>query len=387
MAVSAINNAFSGAKAPTTAGSGWWEPIIEVGASVLGAVMDNNGVNAATKAATGANNEAIALNRDVFNTNLQLSKPFYQGSGNAFNLLSNISGMPAQDFSFPSAISGGGYGSNGASAANNWGAGQPVQGHSGGGGANAFTGAAGAAIGNVFGGPIGGAIGGALGGMFRNGGDNWQTIATGAPSGYDYDAYFATDPGLAQEWNKPDVQSLFNGNRDAYLYWHSQGGGGKWAPRELSKTAASGDASQVAGSTSPIMGDPLKMFWDSPDGKLATNQFLTIDNPAIKGAFATAGKSISGAQQIALSDRGAALSGNAFNNYRGGVERLAGFGTTASGQAQNAGNSFANNVTPTMQTNGVIAGGAAQAKNNNWTNAFKNAATGVYDYAKGAGWV
>lgn len=386
MVVSAITNAFSSAApAASSAGTGWWQPILEIGANVLGAVMDNNGVDAAQKAATGANNESIALNRDIFNTNLQLSKPFYQGSGNAFNLLSNIYGMPAQNFSFPSAISSGGYG-GGASAANNWGAGQPVQGHSGGGGANAFTGAAGSAIGTVFGGPIGGAIGGAIGGMFRDGGDNWTTIATGAPQGFDYASYMQA-PDVAAEWAKPDVQSLFGGNQDAYANWHYNKFG-KNEGRTLNPSAEPATGSGGAtGSTSPIMGDPLKMFWDSPDGKLATNQFLTIDNPAIKGAFATAGKSLSGAQQTALADRGAAMAGNAFNNYRGGLQTMAGMGTTASAQAQNAGSNFGSAVSPTIQANGAIAGQAAQTKNNNWTNAFKNAATGVYDYAKGAGWV
>lgn len=221
--------------------------------------------------------------------------------------------------------------------------------------------------------------------MFRDGGDNWITIATGAPQGFDYAAYMQA-PDVAAEWAKPDVQSLFGGNQDAYANWHYNKFG-KGEGRTLNPTSSSGTGAGAASGASTTTQDPLQLFWDSPDGKLATNQFLTIDNPAIKGAFATAGKSLSGAQQIALSDRGAALSDNAFNSHRGGLERMAGYGTEASGQAQNAGNAFANNVTPTIQTNGVIARNAAQTKNNNWTNAFKNAATGVYDYAKGAGWV
>ena len=395
MAVSAITNAFAGkSAAPATSGSGWWEPILNIGANILGnvagAALANDGIDDQNDAVRDANNASIALNRDVFNTNLALAKPFYQGSGNAFNMLANIYGMPAQDFSFPTVSnSGGSYGANGASAANNWGAGQPVAGHSGGGGPNAFTGAAGAVAGNMFGGPIGGLIGSTIGGLFRNGGDNWKTIATGAPEGYDYDAYWAANPDLAADpkgWSKPDVQALFGGNRNAYIHWFANKSPDR-APLQKVAAPAGGGAGAGSGAAQQPLGDPLELFWNSPDGKLATNQFLTIDNPAIKGAFATAGKLNSGAQLKALADRGQAMAGNAFNGYRGGLERMAGYGQTATSQAQNAGNAFANNVSPTIQNNGVAAGQAAAARNNNWVNAFKNSTTGVYDYAKGAGWL
>ena len=114
MAVSAITNAFAGKSAPSS-GAGWWEPILNIGANILGnvagAALANDGIDDQNDAVRDANNASIALNRDVFNTNLALAKPFYQGSGNAFNMLANISGMPAQDFSFPTVSnSGGSYG-------------------------------------------------------------------------------------------------------------------------------------------------------------------------------------------------------------------------------------------------------------------------------------
>lgn len=390
------------------AGDPFWDAILTVGTQVLGNVVSssiaNDGVNKASDAATAANAQSLALQRDIFNTNLNLSKPFYQGSGNAFNLLSNIYGLPAQNFSFPGAAGGGSSG--GLSA--NLGAGQPVAGHTGGGGSNGFAQAAGGIAGSFFG-PIGSSIGSALGGLVQNGGDNWQTVATQAPAGYDYEAYMQS-PGLKEEWAKPDIQALFGGNRDAYAYWHANGGNlnGKqsWAPNMEYLTEVTSKNPQFAGdkTTMPVGGaqlagqsgnafsatgtsDPLQLFWNSPDGQLAKNQFLTIDNPAIKGAFATAGKSLSGAQQKALADRGAAMGGNAFNNYRSGLQTMAGMGPSASGQAQAQGNAFATNAGNIMQNTGAVNAKAALQTNANWGNAFNNVASGAYDYAKGQKWI
>lgn len=377
----------------------WWSDILNIGAQVLGNVVSgsiaNNGVKDAASAQTAANEQSIALQRDIFNTNLGLSKPFYQGSGNAFNLLSNIYGLPAQNFSFPSSPIGGS--SSGGGLSQNLGAGQPVAGHTGGGGSNPFAQVAGGIAGNIFGGPIGGAVGNALGGLIRDGGDNWTTVATQAPAGFDYGAYLQ-QPDLAAEWAKPDIKALFGNNPDAYANWHYNQFG-KTEGRTLNPTTptdtgtgTSTGGTQTTGQTGNAFSttgtsDPLQLFWNSPDGQLAKNQFLTIDNPAIKGAFATAGKSLSGAQQKALADRGAAMGGNAFNNYRGGLERMAGYGTSASSNAQQAGTSFANNASATIQNTGMVNANAATARNANWGNAFNNAAGGVYDYAKGQKWI
>lgn len=380
------------------AGDPFWDAILNVGAQVIGNVVSgsiaNDGVNKASDAATAANTQSLALQRDIFNTNLGLSKPFYQGSGNAFNLLSNIYGLPAQNFSFPS--SGVGGASSGGGLSPNLGAGQPVAGHTGGGGSNPFAQVAGGIAGNIFGGPIGGAVGNALGGLIRDGGDNWTTVATQAPAGFDYATYLQ-QPDLAAEWAKPDIKALFGNNPDAYANWHYNQFG-KTEGRTLNPTTPTDTATGGTPTTGTTgtggnafsttgTSDPLQLFWNSPDGQLAKNQFLTIDSPAIKGAFATAGKSISGAQQKALADRGAAMGGNAFNNYRSGIQQLAGIGPSVSGQAQAQGNAFATNAGSIMQNTGAINANAATARNANWGNAFNNAAGGVYDYAKGQKWI
>jgi hypothetical protein len=233
--------------------------------------------------------------------------------------------------------------------------------------------------------------------MFRNGGDNWTTVATQAPGGFDYGTYMQ-QPDLAAEWAKPDIKALFGGNQDAYANWHFNQFG-KGEGRTLNATTGGQDKSTMPVGGAELAGqsgngfstsgasDPMQMFWNSPDGQLAKNQFLTTDSPAIKGAFATAGKSLSGAQQKALADRGAASAGNAFNNYRSGLQTMAGMGPSASSNAQAAGTNYANNASLTMQNNGIANANAATQKNANWGNAFNNAASGTYDYAKGQKWI
>lgn len=403
----------SGASGGGSTGS-WWDPIINIGAQVLGGVagatIANQGANAQADATREASAQSVALNRDIFNTNLALSKPFYQGSGNAFNMLSRIYGMPTQNFSWPA--NGSNVSTSGTPLSWNLGAGQPVAGHSNVNGTGSIlTSGLGSAAGYMIGGPVGGIIGGTLGALVRPSGDNWQTVATQAPAGYNYDAYMKGS-GLDAEWAKPDVQALFNGNRDAYAYWHANGGvlNGKqsWAPamnylQELTDkvpmpgsdktTLPVGSAQQETatgtggGTSNAFMSeDPLQLFWNSPHGQLAKNQFLTIDNPAIKGAYATQGKAVSGAQQKALADRGAALGGNAFGNYVSGISQMAGLGPTVTSQAQSSGNAFANNAGTAIQNAGIAAGNASATRNNNWANAFNNVAAGAYQYGKDANW-
>lgn len=402
----AFQTASQVAATPSAGGGGWWEPIINIGAQVLGSVagasIANNGIDKQVDASREASAAATQLQRETRDINLALNKPYYQGGGNAFNMLSRIYGMPTQNFSYPTGNSfGTGSATDGSQMLPNYGAGQAVQGHSGGNGQGAAIGSAlGAAAGSflpVVGPWVGSALGGLAGGLIGGrGGDNWQTLATQAPAGYDYDAYFASDPGLASEWAKKDVRSLFNNNRDAYLSWHARGGDGAWAPTELTKLPGADKSTQPvggaelagqSGDNSFLTADPLQLFWDSPYGKLATDQFLTVDNPAIKGSFSTAGKGVSGAQQKALANVGRATGGNAFNNYTSGLSQMAGLGPMASTQMQNASNTFATNAGNNMINAGNVAGQAAAARNSNWSNAFNNAATGAYDYAKGAGWV
>lgn len=376
----------------TTSQSGGWGDfiplIVNAGSALLGGYASSKGATDQADAERKAAEEAARLSREVYYDHRGLARPGYMTGGAATNALANIFGLPAQDYgaAYGGAYSGGyGAGGSGPSAANNWGAGQPVAGHSGGGGPNALTGAIGAGIGNVFGGPIGGAVGGALGGLVRNGGDNWQTLATGAPQGLAYDEYFNSQPGFATEWAKPDVQSLFNGNRDAYIWWHANGGNinGKqsWAPNTdwLSRqnvnptTGAVEPAAGTGQSGANALADPMKAFTDSPYGKIATSGFRGVDVPEINGAFARGGKVLSGAQSIALDERGKARLGGAFNDYTNGLRSLAGMNQTASSQIGSAAGQYGVNA-----GNAIIQAGQAKG------NALKSGWDGISQGINGA---
>lgn len=367
-----------GANTASSGGWGDWLPLlVEAGTSLAGGWLSSQGNVASANANADAAQQVIDLQRGIYNDQRNLARPGYMTGGAATNALANIYGIAPQNYE--AAYSGGGAalgGSNAQGLATNWGAGQPVAGHSGGGGSNALAGAIGAGVGNAFGGPIGGAIGGALGGLIRNGGDNWKTIATMAPEGYDYDAYFATDPGLAKEWSKADVRSLFNGNRNAYLYWQSQGMGGKFAPNGMLKPldgyeiganglpTASAPAASTTNSGTPsgsnALADPMKAFEATPYYDMAVKGFRGVDTPEVNAAYSRGGKVLSGAQSIALDERGKNRLGGAFNDYTNGLRSLAGMNQTASTQIGSAATNYGSAAGGAI-TNGGIAKGNALA--------------------------
>ena len=382
-------NGAGGTAAPATSG-GWGdvlEWLVPAGASLAGGWLSGQAGAQGANAQADAANASVGLSRDIYNDQRNLAKPGYMTGGNASNALAAIYGFAPQNYQ--AAYAGGGYGTgyganpNAPSASNNWGAGQPVAGHTGGGGPNALAGGIGAGIGTAFGGPIGGAIGGALGGLVRNGGDNWTTLATGAPEGYDYDAYMNQNPGLAAEWAKKDVQSLFNGNRDAYAYWHYNqfGPSGKnegWQLNPLEGYTVGPDGLPATGSTTGTTGssganalaDPMKAFTDSPYGKIATSGFRGVDQPEVNALYSRGGKVLSGAQSIALDERGKARLGGAFNDYTNGLRSLAGMNQTASSQIGSAASQYGANAGNAMMA-------AGEAKGNALSSAYGGIAQGI----------
>jgi hypothetical protein len=251
----------------------------------------------------------------------------------------------------------------------NLGAGQPVQGRSGGGGSNAAAGAVGSIAGTFLGGPLGSAVGGALGGMIRDGGDNWKTVATQAPGGFDYAAYMQ-QPDLQAEWAKPDIKALFGGNQDAYANWHYNQFG-KNEGRTLASTTdtksnmPTGGAQQVQGGAS----NPLAEFYASPYAKLAT----TINDQQfdqIKGNLGAAGKSISGAAEGRYAKTLAGNTYGAFGDYTNQLANLAGMGQTNSQLASTAAGNYGANA-----GNAMMQGGNARA--NALTSAYQGYGQGL----------
>ena len=355
-----------GSSAASSGGWGDWLPLlVDAGSSLAGGWLSGQGGTASANANADAAQQVVDLQRGIYNDQRALYGPGYKTGGAATNALASIYGLPTQDYE--AAYSSGGSNSAGMSDeqgyATNWGAGQPVAGHSGGGGSNALASGIGAGIGNVFGGSIGGAVGGALGGLFRNGGDNWKTLATSAPKGYDYDAYYNSDGGLASEWAKADVRSLFNGNRDAFLYWKAQGSGGKFAPVELTKlptaqptTPATGTAPTTGAPTNAL--SPMGAFQSTPFYDMAVKGFRGVDTPEVNAAYAKGGKVLSGAQSIALDERGKNRLGGAFGQYTAGLSDLAGLNSTASNQAGTAATNYGTSTGRAIVDGGTAKGNA-----------------------------
>ncbi len=371
---SAVASAVGGGK-PASSSGGWTDIIpllIDAGGSLAGGYLAGKGGEEAAKAQGDAAQQVAALQRQVYYDTRALARPGYMTGGAATNLLGAQFNIAPQDYT--AAYNGGGGGSGTASDGSpllpGYGAGLAVSGHSGGGGPNALAAGLGSAAGTFFGGPIGGAIGGAVGGLIRNGGDNWQTIATQAPGGFDYASYMAA-PDVAAEWAKPDVQSLFGGNQDAYANWHYNKFG-KAEGRQLNSTAAPASGTDGTGGTGTTnaLADPMAGFMSSPYGKIATSGFRGVDVPEINGAYARGGKVLSGAQSIALDERGKARLGGAFTDYTNELNNLAGLNQTASSQVGGAASTYGANA-----GNAITAAGDAKA--NALASSYKGLTQGV----------
>lgn len=342
--------------------------LINAGASLAGGYMAGQGGQAAANAQQDAANQTTALQRQIYMDQRGLASPGYMTGGAASNKLAALFGIAPQDYG-AAYNSGGMNTSNGSQMLPNLGAGQAVQGHTGGGGSNQWAQLAGSVGGSLIGGPVGGAIGGALGGLVRNGGDNWKTVATQAPGGFNYAAYMQ-QPDLAAEWAKPDIKALFGGNQDAYANWHynqfGKNEGRTLAPMTDTKgTMPTGGAQQVQGGAS----NPLAEFYASPYAKLAT----TINDQQfdqIKGNLGAAGKSISGAAEGRYAKTLAGNTYGAFGDYTNQLANLAGMGQTNSQLASTAAGNYGANA-----GNAMMQGGNARA--NALTSAYQGYGQGL----------
>jgi hypothetical protein len=360
--------------------------LINAGASLAGGYMQGQGGQASAKAQQDAANQTTALQRQIYMDQRGLASPGYMTGGAASNKLAALFGIAPQDYQ--AAYGGGGMNMQGGSQMlPNLGAGQPVQGYSGGGGSNAAAGAVGSIAGTFLGGPLGSAVGGALGGMIRDGGDNWKTVQTQAPGGFDYDAYMQS-PGLQEEWAKPQIKALFGNNRDAYADWHAKGGGGAWAATPLKAlggdtkgTMPTGGAQQMQGGAS----NPLAEFYASPYAKLAT----TINDQQfdqIKGNLGAAGKSISGAAEGRYAKTLAGNTYGAFGDYTNRLADLAGMNQTSSQLASNAAGNYGVNAGNAMMKAGDARANALSSAYKGYGTGISDAVGGIVDYGNKNKW-
>jgi len=347
-----------------------WEIIIPAVASLAGGALAGKGGSDASKAEQQAAQQNLQLSRDIYADQRGLARPGYIMGGGAANKLGALFNLAPQNYE---AAYNGGMTSTGGLATGGLGAGQPVAGHSGGGGNNALAGFA-----------AGGVPGAIMGGLIRNGGDNWQTLATEAPAGYDYGTYMQ-QPDLAAEWGKRGVQSLFGGNRDAYANWHynkfgkTEGrtlnpmGGNTQTPQPTGGTQLVGQSGQAATM------DPLQEFMDSPYNKLATRA-TELDFGKIKGQLGAAGKSISGPGEARYAKT---LAGNrlgAFDSYTSGLRSLAGMEQTAGSQISSAANQYGLRAGAAITDAGTAKGNALRSRYAGLGQGISGAAGAVGDY-------
>ena len=343
-----------------------WEIIIPAVASLVGGAMSGEGSRKAGKAQQDAANQTTALQRQIYADQRGLAAPGYMTGGAASNKLAALFGIAPQDYQAAYGGAGGGFSGGGMSDGSqmlpNLGAGQKVAGHTGGGGNNAAAGYI-----------LGGLPYAALGSMIRDGGDNWKTVATQAPGGFDYGTYMQ-QPDLAAEWAKPDIKALFGGNQDAYANWHynqfGKNEGRTLAPMADTKSnMPTGGAQQVQGGAMGTPSNPLAEFYDSPYAKLAT----TISNDQfdqIKGNLGAAGKSISGAAEGRYAKTLAGNTYGAFGDYTNQLSNLAGMGQTNSALASGAAGQYGANA-----GNSMLQAGNARA--NALTSAYQGYGQGL----------
>jgi hypothetical protein len=359
--------------------------LISAGASLAGGYLAGQGQQKAGDAQASAANASAALQKDIYYDQRGLARPGYLTGGSAANKLAAMYGIAPQDYAAAYGGGGGGGMSGGSQMLPNLGAGQPVAGRSGGGGPNALAGLAGSVAGSFIPGlgPIGSALGGAVGGMIRNGGDNWKTVATQAPGGFDYNAYMQQDD-LASEWAKPDIKALFGGNQDAYANWHyNQFGKGEGrtlnAMTDTKGTMPMGGADQVGGGQA--YADPMAEFMGSMENRLAT-EASDIDFGKIKGQLGAAGKSISGAAEGRYAKTLAGNRMGAFGDYKNSLRTLAGMGTDAGSQISSAAGQYGVNAGNTMMAAGQAKGNALAGKYAGYGQGLSGAAGVAADYFK-----
>lgn len=194
--------------------------------------------------------------------------------------------------------------------------------------------------------------------------DYSAALGGGSSNGSQWNAYLAANPDVMAEWTRisSNPGNTFKDSADfaqQHYLRHGQAEG-----RAL--PAAPGGS----GTTPNALADPMAEFSASPYGKIATSGFRGVDVPEINGAYARGGKVLSGAQSIALDERGKARLGGAYNDYTNGLRSLAGMNQTASSQIGGAAGTYGANT-----GNALTAAGDAKA--NALSSSYKGIGQGI----------
>jgi hypothetical protein len=119
-------------------------------------------------------------------------------------------------------------------------------------------------------------------------------------------------------------------------------------------------------------------FMASPYGQIATSGFRGVDVPDVNSAFARGGKVLSGAQSIALDERGKARLGGAYNDYTNGLRSLAGMNQTATSNISGAAGQYGANAGNMMLQAGQARGDAMKSGYNGLTQGVSGAIGSIF---------
>lgn len=411
MATSSAASGISGLGGSASGGGLPWDLLLEVGGGLLSSWFESNSANKAADTQSAGYSAAIAEQKRQFDQMMRLMAPAVASENARRGVADAFLGVPQGS----NPLTSGGAGATGGSySPGAWGATNGTGNGGSPGTARAIGSGLGAAAGSFFG-PIGTSVGGALGGMaggLFNDKPGWKErgarLATGAPN-IDpalYDEYFNSQPAFASEWAKPDVQQLFGGDRDAYLWWHANGGftDGKqsWAPQQewlnranasaasggLPATGAGGGGTATGtgttGTTNPLTQQSALDIWKASPFYTAAKSGFDTDRKFIEGGSAAGGKLLSGSTLKALDDRGAARANDSAQQFYTAL--TGGTPSTNVTNLSNAGMSYANNLTNPLINRANVQAQGNLAGNNAWMKAFQGAAGALGDYGKQNGW-
>lgn len=184
-----------------------------------------------------------------------------------------------------------------------------------------------------------------------------------------YRAYLEQNPLLLQEYMGNKKAQKFYKTPTDYVKKHLE----LHPDQRLPTRPTAQPTTSTSATGANALANPMAAFEASPYAKIATSGFRGVDVPAINGAFARGGKVLSGAQSIALDERGKARLGGAYTDYTNGLRSLAGMNQTASNQAGAAASSY-----------GVNAGNAMTNVGNAKANALSSAYKGLGQGVSGA---
>jgi hypothetical protein len=220
-----------------------------------------------------------------------------------------------------------------------------------------------------------------------------------------YEAAFGGEGGtngLNNPYGQSDQWSAYlNANQDVYDYWKSNEKLRKLYPnandfaayhyanfgqsegRQIPTAPGAAPASSSPDSEAANgLSDPMAGFMSSPYGKIATSGFRGVDVPEVNSAFGSRGKALSGAQSIALDERGKARLGGAYTDYTNGLRSLAGMNQTASAQVGSAAGQYGANAGNLMVQAGQAKGDALKSGYNGLMQGVSGALGGVMDFGK-----